>query len=173
MLHRIKRIMIQTVNNTDIEFEPIPDWDKYYISRCGKVLSLQGETPPLLKKQRCSKGVRTVDLYKAWKVKTIGVHRLLCLTHLPNPDKHTCVHHINGDKQDNRLENLQWCSRSTVNVHSSIRKNNTSGNTGVCYKKNRESWVALWTDPNDKKYEKSKYFSIKKHGEEAKKLAIE
>lgn len=53
---------------------------------------------------------RTVSLKMGRKVKTRLVHRLVCEAFLDNPKQKPHVNHKNGVKDDNRLENLEWCT---------------------------------------------------------------
>ena len=50
--------------------------------------------------------------------------------------------HINGDKLDNRRENLRICSNSENIQNQKIRKNNTSGYKGVTWDKQHQKWCA-------------------------------
>lgn len=48
------------------------------------------------------------------------LHRMVAEKYIPNPNGYTDVNHINGIKSDNRVENLEWCSRS-YNISHAIR----------------------------------------------------
>ena len=63
-------------------------------------------------------GYLSVTLTKEGKQYKRYVHRLVCETFLEKEEHHECVNHINGDKLDNRVENLEWTTYSENNKHA-------------------------------------------------------
>ena len=49
------------------------------------------------------------------KTKIKKLHRIIAETFIPNPNNYPVINHINGNKLDNRVENLEWCTQSWNN----------------------------------------------------------
>ncbi|WNO29629.1 hypothetical protein [Enterobacter phage SDFMU_Pec] len=65
-----------------------------------------------------------------WRGRKFLAHRLIFwYAHGRMPVE---IDHINGDRKDNRVENLRECSKATNQYNIGLRANNTSGHTGVC-----------------------------------------
>lgn len=59
--------------------------------------------------------------------KLYRAHRIIALTFLDNPDNYPVVNHINHNKQDNRVENLEWTTYSQNSIHSYYDHNRDEG----------------------------------------------
>jgi hypothetical protein len=53
------------------------------------------------------------------------LHRMIAETHIPNPDNKPCVDHIDGNKFNNRVDNLRWVTHSENNNNPITRKHNS------------------------------------------------
>ena len=83
--------------------------DLYKASDKGQVYS---KTRKKLLHQSYSNGYLKVTLVKDKVEKTILVHRLIALTFLPNPNNYPCVNHKDESRDNNNVENLEWCTYS-------------------------------------------------------------
>lgn len=63
-------------------------------------------------------GYLAVKLRKNGKRKQYYLHRLVALTYLPNPNGLPDINHIDGDKSNNSVSNLEWVSRSENLKHA-------------------------------------------------------
>lgn len=71
-----------------------------------------------LKLSKDKDGYLKTALRKDGKRKYLRVHRLVATTFIPNPNNLPVVNHINGIKNDNRVENLEWCTVSQNTRHA-------------------------------------------------------
>lgn len=60
-------------------------------------------------------GYLYVNLNKNGICKHIYIHRLLMEAFVPNPNNYSCINHRDGNKLNNSLTNLEWCSYSYNN----------------------------------------------------------
>ena len=67
-------------------------------------------------------GYFIVCLYKNKTHKYYLIHRLVALTFIPNPDNLPCVNHLDEDKTNNRVDNLEWCSHKYNSNYKGVLK---------------------------------------------------
>ena len=94
----------------------------YYITEDGRVWS---EKSQKFLAQHLRNGYLSVMLYIPLP-KRFNVHRLVAETFIDNIESKPCVNHINTDKTDNRVENLEWVTHLENSKHS-VRKTDWVG----------------------------------------------
>lgn len=91
----------------------------YEINANGDVRSLHKRNFHQLLSQRVDRGgYVTVRLSKNSKNSTLYVHRLVATAFIENPDNKCFVNHIDGDRLNNKKENLEWVSHSENVLHA-------------------------------------------------------
>lgn len=81
---------------------------KYAITSCGKVWSYKRKK--FLKTDKNSKGYARVYLFKNNVGKKLAIHKLVAMAYIPNPDNLPQVNHKDENKENNSLNNLEWCT---------------------------------------------------------------
>ena len=109
-------------------WKDIVGYENYQISNLGNVKSLNYSRTgkeKILRPGLSSDGYYHVFLCKNGEMRDFNVHRLVALSFIPNPDNKECVDHINGIRNDNRVENLRWCTNKE-NQNFPLAKKNKS-----------------------------------------------
>lgn len=91
-------------------WKQIEGYPHLLVSRTGQVWTTTYNR--LLKPHISNRGYLRIGLNKDKVIKTVGVHRLVAEAFIPNPDNLPQVDHIDGNKLNNTVENLQWISPS-------------------------------------------------------------
>lgn len=95
----------------------------YKVSNLGNVLSIPRRgthlrKEHLLKQYKTKKGYLNVFLVKKCKSFYTGTHRLVAQAFIPNPKNKQQVNHIDGNKENNCVDNLEWVTNQENMDHS-------------------------------------------------------
>jgi hypothetical protein len=118
-------------------FKSIPGFSHYMVDENGTVKSLYRNT--ILSQKTDKYGYKIVTLFEKGKSRCIGVHRLVAMAFIPNPFNKPTVNHINENKSDNRVNNLEWMT---------VKENDNHGtrNSRIAKSKCRKQVVAIYPD---------------------------
>lgn len=105
----------------------VKGYEGYYkVSADGAIISTARQRPDgriykekVLSPGKGSAGYLNVTLCKNKVMKCINIHRIVAKNYLPNPENLPEVNHIDGDKHNNAISNLEWCT-SQHNIRHGI-----------------------------------------------------
>jgi hypothetical protein len=98
-------------------WKTITNFENYEVSNLGKIRRkyLKGYK---FRKPVNQRGYSTITFSIGYNFKKFQIHRLVAIEFLENLENKSCVNHINGIKDDNRVENLEWVTHSENEKHS-------------------------------------------------------
>ena len=138
-------------------FVKIEGFEKYEVSNLGKVRNIKSGR--VLKTSLNNNGYLRLFLCKNNKRKHLYLHRIIATAFIDNPDEKPCVNHIDENKLNNDLSNLEWCTVRENLIHGTRTKRAAE----KCFKK------VIQLDLNDNVL--NEFESIKQAGQKTGALA--
>lgn len=121
------------------EWRPVKGYEGLYeVSNMGRVKSLHRSQIIILKQHVDHSGYMHVCLNKDGTPNTKRVHRLVAIAFIQNPNNYEIVNHKDGNKKNNTVDNLEWCTQS-YNIkhayHNSLMNRNKQKKIVILYKR--------------------------------------
>lgn len=107
----------------------------YFIDENGAVISMKSKTPRVLAVNKNNKGYATIRICQNGKRQTKSVHRIYAEAYIPNPENKPFINHIDGNRMNYSIDNLEWCTQSENILHSfTLGRENPKVNSDVIVK---------------------------------------
>ena len=90
--------------------------NNYLVSTDGRIFSKRMHKYLIPKKNW--DGYLRIQIWKKNKCHMISWHRVVAQTFLPNPNNYPVINHKDGNKQNNVVTNLEWCTQKDNIIHS-------------------------------------------------------
>lgn len=97
----------------------VQDYPNYAVDEAGNVHNLKTKTLAIVS---IVAGYASVWLRNESGGRSHKVHRLVARAYIDNPENKPEVNHLNSDKLDNRVSNLEWCTRRENIEHARLSR---------------------------------------------------
>jgi len=99
------------------EWREFQKYNNYEVSNLGKV---RNKKTGRILKSVCNGGYLSVGLSCNGKSKTFSVHQLVGLCFIENPENKPQINHIDKNRSNNNVSNLEWCTAAENNIHKCL-----------------------------------------------------
>lgn len=117
-------------------YSPIEGFPNYLVTNNGRVLSLKDnhgkDRVKELKQCNHISGYMHVVLFKNGKGYNKKVHRLVAQSFISNPNNKPCINHIDENKTNNHVSNLEWVTHKENNNHGTHNQKMSISRKGKC-----------------------------------------
>lgn len=111
---------IEKIEGEEWKHFPIRGYPEYSVSNFGRVYS-KAKKKGIIKLTEHHKGYFKAQVgHRGENRKGFFVHRLVAMAFIPNPNKYLQVNHIDCNKTNNHVSNLEWCTNK-MNANHSIK----------------------------------------------------
>lgn len=147
------------IENSGCEWRDVVGYEGFYkVSSNGEIINLK--LKHLVSRKEANNGYILITLNKNGVYQSIMAHRIVAMAFVPNPENKPKVNHLNGIRNDNRAENLDWKTHQETIQHSfkylgrksnligrmpgtKNKFNTTSKYVGVQWKKKNKTWNSM------------------------------
>lgn len=97
------------------KWKKVQNYGSYSVSSYGNVRN--DETGTIRKQNKNGSGYLCVTIWRDGTPRTLVVHRLVANAFLKNPHNKPCINHKDGDRTNNNIHNLEWCTAKENSLH--------------------------------------------------------
>ncbi len=148
--------------STGSTWKPVEGFEGLYlVSDQGEIVSLprNGKPGRTISPTLMPNGYLLASLFKDGEYKSIGVHRAVAKAFCPNPLLKEQVNHVNGNRADNRADNLQWVTALENEEHKRDVLG-TAGSPHLSARKLTDEQVKAIRDSNKSGRELAREFGV-------------
>ena len=122
--------------------------DRFMVSSEGRIKSISRFNGKYTVRERIMRdrttrfGYKAINLFDGEKIRYYQVHRLVAEAFIPNPDNKPVIDHLDGDKTNNCVSNLEWVSMAENNQRAYDKGLKRRHHAGQFIKgSNKERWL--------------------------------